>query len=150
MEEFFFTFEIFFIKNTQKSKGKAEDYFSQNEVLRYLSMVPGIIRIALIVPFQPIVSFRYLDSRTVRHSSSLHFDDSFADTSFWTDRLNSYDNITLLRFSQKPIAELINQDDILRKDGRFHGDSFGVADRKEILIDGIVGRNDGKESNYLF
>ena len=64
--------------------------------------------------------------------------------------MNSYDNITFLRFSQKSIAELIDQDDILRKDGRFHGDSFGVADRKEILIDGVVGGNDGKESDDLF
>ena len=116
-------------------------------------MMPGIIRLIFIVSFKPIVKRRDANPGTIWNSTTSNFFNSFTYGDFRVDRLHGYHNIVFFKRIEVLVEESINEDDISRVNGGFHGCSIGVAESDYVSFCEEVGGDDWDDAevvHYIF
>lgn len=92
------------------------------------------------------MALRYFNARSIGHHSSSNFHDPLADADLRVDRLHSHYDVVLAQPPKELIRKSINNHNIPRFDSWLHGHSVGIARRDEVLLDDVVGCNDGDHS----
>ena len=133
-----------------QSNWNVEKDSSYYQVSWDFTMMPWIIWLIFVVSLQPIVVLWNLYTWTIGNYSSSHLNYPLTNTCLRTYRLNCYNNIIFLRLTNIPICKFINDDNILRSNGRFHWSSLSIANREKIFINRIVCSNDRNNSKKFF